>query len=201
LSEDIYHSHCRENLKWFEARRCFIATAFNLSFRICHKEGARKFLAYAEDMNLLEDFSDSDLFQNANGGLPGGSIITIQQTNTQVTYTILVHISHKITPLKTNKENKGKQCRMVSSWMLRHAALVYCIFMNAAMWEHCNLTMSLDVAKFTTLTPLSLLISCKLSFPIVGLKMSSLPTLAFKSPNKIFVWYLGNLSNIRSKSS
>jgi hypothetical protein len=26
----------------------------------------------------------------------------------------------------------------------------------------------LDVAKFTTLTPLSLLISCKLSFPIVG---------------------------------
>jgi hypothetical protein len=37
----------------------------------------------------------------------------------------------------------------------------------------------LDVAKFSTLTPLSLLTSCKLSFPIVGLKMSSLPTLAF----------------------
>jgi hypothetical protein len=52
----------------------------------------------------------------------------------------------------------------------------------------------LDVAKFTTLTPLSLQISCKLSLPIVGLKMSSLPTLAFKSPNKIFMWYLGNLS-------
>jgi hypothetical protein len=32
------------------------------------------------------------------------------------------------------------------------------------------------------LTPLSLLISCKVSFPIVDLKMSSLPTLAFKSP-------------------
>jgi hypothetical protein len=32
-------------------------------------------------------------------------------------------------------------------------------------------------------TPLSLLISCKLSFSIVGLKMSSLPTLALKSPN------------------
>jgi hypothetical protein len=31
----------------------------------------------------------------------------------------------------------------------------------------------LDVAKFTTLTPLSLLISCELSFPIVGLKISS----------------------------
>jgi hypothetical protein len=46
----------------------------------------------------------------------------------------------------------------------------------------------LDVAKCTTLTPLSLLISCKRSFPIVGLKMFSLPTLAFKSPNKIFMW-------------
>jgi hypothetical protein len=35
------------------------------------------------------------------------------------------------------------------------------------------------MAKFTIPTPLSLLISCKLSFLIVGLKMSSLPTLAF----------------------
>jgi hypothetical protein len=43
----------------------------------------------------------------------------------------------------------------------------------------------LDVAKFTTLTPLSLLISCKLSFPVTGLKMSSLPTLALKSHNRI----------------
>jgi hypothetical protein len=31
-------------------------------------------------------------------------------------------------------------------------------------------------------------------------KMSSLPTLALKSPN-IFLWYLGNLSNIRSNCS
>jgi hypothetical protein len=37
---------------------------------------------------------------------------------------------------------------------------------------------------FTALTPASLLISCKLSFPIVGLKMSSLPTLALKSLNE-----------------
>jgi hypothetical protein len=29
----------------------------------------------------------------------------------------------------------------------------------------------LDVAKFTTVTPLSLLISCEISFPIVGLKI------------------------------
>jgi hypothetical protein len=32
-------------------------------------------------------------------------------------------------------------------------------------------TKFLDVAKFTTLTSLSLLISCELSFPIVGLKI------------------------------
>jgi hypothetical protein len=38
-----------------------------------------------------------------------------------------------------------------------------------------------DVAKFTTLTPLSLLISCKLSFLTVGLKISSLPTFVFNS--------------------
>jgi hypothetical protein len=39
------------------------------------------------------------------------------------------------------------------------------------------------------------LISRKLSFHIVGLKMSSLPTLAFKSPNIIFILYFWNLSN------
>jgi hypothetical protein len=48
-----------------------------------------------------------------------------------------------------------------------------------------------DEAKFTTLTPLSLIISSKLSFPIMDLKMSSLPTLALKSPNTIVEWYLG----------
>jgi hypothetical protein len=36
------------------------------------------------------------------------------------------------------------------------------------------------MAKFTNLTPLSLLIYCKLAFPIVGLKMSSLPILTLK---------------------
>jgi hypothetical protein len=34
----------------------------------------------------------------------------------------------------------------------------------------------LDVAKFADLTPLSLIILCKLLFSIVSLKMSSLPT-------------------------
>jgi hypothetical protein len=41
-----------------------------------------------------------------------------------------------------------------------------------------------DVAKLTTLTPLSLLISCKPSFTIVGLKLSSLSTFALKPSNK-----------------
>jgi hypothetical protein len=57
------------------------------------------------------------------------------------------------------------------------------------------------VAKFTTLTPLSLLTSCKISFLVVGLKMSSLPTLTIKSPHKIFIWYFGNVENIHSSTS
>jgi hypothetical protein len=53
-----------------------------------------------------------------------------------------------------------------------------------------------DVEKFTTPTSLSLQISCKLSFPIVGLKMSSLPTSALKSLKNIFILHLWNLSII-----
>jgi hypothetical protein len=52
-------------------------------------------------------------------------------------------------------------------------------------------TKSLDVAKFTNLTPLSLLISCEISFPIVGLKISSLPT--FIKYLKIDENYLGQI--------
>jgi hypothetical protein len=48
-----------------------------------------------------------------------------------------------------------------------------------------------EVEKFTTLTPLSLLASCRLSLPIIGLKMSSLSTFGLKTPNKILIWYLG----------
>jgi hypothetical protein len=73
-------------------------------------------------------------------------------------------------------------------WMLRCGSVILWIMRFS------------DVVKFTTLTPLSLLISCKLSFPIIGLDMSSQLTLAIKSPNKIFVWYLRNLLNIISSS-
>jgi hypothetical protein len=73
--------------------------------------------------------------------------------------------------------------------------------MNVTVWEHCTFdSQILDVAEFTAITPLSLLISCKLSFPIVGLEMSSLPTLALNYSNRIFMWYLGNLSNTCSSS-
>jgi hypothetical protein len=45
----------------------------------------------------------------------------------------------------------------------------------------------LDVVKFTALTPLLLLNLCKLSFPIVGLKIFTLPTLVMKPLNKILI--------------
>jgi hypothetical protein len=58
-------------------------------------------------------------------------------------------------------------------------------FMNVTTWKHCTFDSKiLDVAKLTTLTPLSLLISYELSFPIVVLKISSLPTLSLKLPTQ-----------------
>jgi hypothetical protein len=69
------------------------------------------------------------------------------------------------------------------------------MFMDVTMWEQWTFGCEIfRCGKVCSLTPLSLLISCKLSFPIVCLKMSSLPTLALKSPNRIFFWYLGNSS-------
>jgi hypothetical protein len=35
----------------------------------------------------------------------------------------------------------------------------------------------------------------------VGLKISSLPILALKSPSSVFMWYLPNVSNTDSSSS
>jgi hypothetical protein len=55
--------------------------------------------------------------------------------------------------------------------------------------ENILLLTDFYVIKFTTATPISLLISQKLSFLSVSLKMSSLPTFALKSPNSIFVYY------------
>jgi hypothetical protein len=46
-------------------------------------------------------------------------------------------------------------------------------------------TKFLGVIKFITVIPLSLLISCELSFPFVGLKIFTLLTFALKSPTKL----------------
>jgi hypothetical protein len=47
------------------------------------------------------------------------------------------------------------------------------------------------MAMLNTPTPLSLLVSHKISFPIVGLKISSHPNFALKSQNRISISYLG----------
>jgi hypothetical protein len=61
-------------------------------------------------------------------------------------------------------------------------------FLNVMTWEHYTFDREVfESGKIYYSTPLSLVISCKLSYPIVELKMSSLPTLALNSPNKIFV--------------
>jgi len=68
--------------------------------------------------------------------------------------------------------------------------------MNVSVQEQCALTNYIfDVAKFnySTLIPIPLLSSRKVSFPIVHLKNSSLPSSALKSPTKIFYMVLGKM--------
>ena len=76
------------------------------------------------------------------------------------------------------------------------------VLMNVAVWEHRAFNKYIFVvAKFTILTPLSLLSWCIHSFPVVGLKISSLPNFALRSPKRLFVWYLGKWSKTCSNSS
>jgi hypothetical protein len=72
-------------------------------------------------------------------------------------------------------------------------------FVNVTMCKHRTFDRFFYVAKLTTLTPLLLLISCKLSFPIVGVKISPLPTFALKSNKNVHT--VLNLSNTCSSSS
>jgi hypothetical protein len=64
------------------------------------------------------------------------------------------------------------------------------LVMTKYIYECCNVgtlyfwAKFLDVAKFISLTPLSLLISCKLSFSMVSLITSPLPTLVVKTLTK-----------------
>jgi hypothetical protein len=70
------------------------------------------------------------------------------------------------------------------------------------MWKHCTFHCEIfRCGEVPAPIPLSLLILHKLSFPVVGLKMSYLPTLALKYPNIIFILYLGNLSSTRLVST
>ena len=69
------------------------------------------------------------------------------------------------------------------------------LFVKVSVWEHRALNnLFFSVTKFTILTPSSLLSWCRLSFPIIGLKISSLPNFTLQSPNRILIWYLGKSS-------
>ena len=105
---------------------------------------------------------------------------------------------------------------------LRTSSKIECHFLSINMWPfrlwvflsevqvylwmfRCRnivlLTRHFDVAKFTILTPSSLLSWCRLLFPIVGFKIFSIPSFALKSPNRIFIWYYRKWSKTCSNSS
>jgi hypothetical protein len=74
-------------------------------------------------------------------------------------------------------------------------------FMNVTLWEHGKFVSQIfGRGKVYYSVPIIITSFMKLSFSIVGLKMSSLPTLTLKSPIRMFIWYLGNISNTRSAS-
>lgn len=65
---------------------------------------------------------------------------------------------------------------------------------------HATCPKSFNLLDHTN-TPSSLISLCRFSFPIIGLKISSLPSFALKSPNRIFILCLGIWLNIYSMSS
>jgi len=70
------------------------------------------------------------------------------------------------------------------------------VFTNVALVEHRVLNnKDFSVAKFTTLTTCTLLSSYKISFPVVGWKISSFSNIALKPPDGIFVCCLGKQKN------
>jgi hypothetical protein len=73
--------------------------------------------------------------------------------------------------------------------------------MDITMLECCTSDSTIfDVAKFTTL---SIIITyfVQTLIPNCWFENVFLPNLALKSPNKIFIWYFGNVSNTCSNSS
>jgi hypothetical protein len=87
----------------------------------------------------------------------------------------------RIAMVRRSKQTGHRRFRTIKSQKMRESRIAELQFI-------ASLTVTfLDVAKFATLIPLSILISCKLSFSIVGSKISSLPILALESPNKMFM--------------
>ena len=83
------------------------------------------------------------------------------------------------------------------------AVFFFFFFVSMNVWVRIIVLLTIrffDVAKFAILTQSSLLSQCRLSFPIVGLKIFSLPYFALKYPNRIFIWYLGKWSKTCSNS-
>jgi hypothetical protein len=66
-------------------------------------------------------------------------------------------------------------------------------YMDVAMWEHR--TFDSEIFRCGKIYYSNCIIITNFMYNFIGLKMSSLLALALKSPNNIFIWYLGNLSN------
>jgi hypothetical protein len=86
--------------------------------------------------------------------------------------------------------------------------VVFSSGMIALYWWtcHCGKTVLLiirflDLVKFTALKQLSLLLSCRLTFPHASSKMSSHPEFALIFSDRIFMLYLQNWLNISSNSA
>jgi hypothetical protein len=64
------------------------------------------------------------------------------------------------------------------------------VFKYVLIQEHCALNWFLMLQSWLIL--LSLLFSCEISWPAVGVKTSPVPNFALKLPNRTFIGYLGN---------
>jgi hypothetical protein len=98
--------------------------------------------------------------------------------------------------------SSSKRSDIIYSWMtsiIYREAIWLCVFLLREVQVHLWMlwcgnivhlkTEFLGVITFTTPNLLSLIMSCKLSYPTVVLKTTSLHNFALKSSNKICIWY------------